>query len=96
MAKNSRAKAQRETAARVREYRAGRGYKSGIPSSVKSGARTAYQKELDRLSAIPAEQRSRAENNRLAQAASWGAHGHKAYGKYDTPENQKLWYHNKK
>jgi hypothetical protein len=63
---------------------------------MKSRAREAYQGHLDQLSATPASQRSEQENKQLAQAAALGMHGHKAFAKYDTTENRKLWYHNKK
>lgn len=96
MAANPRSKAQRETAARVREYRAGRGYKSVLPESYKTRARTAYQATLDQLAAKNPSELSQAEKKRLAQAASYGAHGRKAYLKYDTTALRSLWYHNKR
>lgn len=96
MASRESRRAQRETATRVREFRAGRGYQSAIPSSVKAGARAAYTANLDAIAAMPASQRTPAQEKQLAQATSWGAHGRKAYQKYDTPENRKTWYHNKK
>lgn len=96
MARNPRAAAQRENAARQREFRAGRGYQSAIPSSFKTRARESYQSHLNAIQSLPASQRTEQDNKQLAQAAALGMHGHAAYAKYDTPENRKLWYHNKK
>lgn len=93
MARNPRAKAQRETAARVREFRAGRGYRSVIPRELKGRAPEVRISYLQGLAGKDPGNYTAAERKQAASAASFGAHGKAGYEQFDTPEWREFWYH---
>jgi len=95
MARNPRAKAQRENAARIREFRRSRDYQSAIPRSYKSHAADMRMDYLDSLLNKDPSTLTEYEQKQAASAASFGAHGKEGYEAYDTEEWRAFWYHEK-
>lgn len=86
-------RAQRENAARIKEFRRTGKYKSALPPVLKGRAgqvRVGYLKDL--LDRDP-DTFTHAERMAAASAASYGAHGKDKYEIFDVDEFRQFWYH---
>ncbi len=95
MASRESRRAQRQTAARVREFRRTGIYEKVIPRNATRGARQSRLSYLRELAAKPADQRTRDDRNQLGGAASRGNQGQEGYEEFDTPEFEDYWYHHR-